>query len=73
VKAVAVIVVLIAAFFVLMGVLGIFAGIAPLFPTTEEAYLKVGVEIKGVFLVIVGAISVAIGYFLTRYAGRLAT
>lgn len=70
-KAVAVVVVLIAAFFVLMGVLGIFAGIAPLFPTTEEAYLKLGVEIKGVFLVIVGAILLAIGYFLTRFAGDL--
>ncbi|MGA9161160.1 MAG: hypothetical protein WB297_09910 [Actinomycetota bacterium] len=70
-KAVAVVVVLIAAFFVLMGVLGIFAGIAPLFPTTEEAYLKVGVEIKGFLLVIVGAIFVAAGYFLTRFAGGI--
>ena len=70
-KVVAVVVVLIAAFFVLMGVLGIFAGIAPLFPTTEEAYLKVGVEIEGVFLVIVGAVFVAVGYLLTRFAGGL--
>lgn len=70
-KVVAVVVVLIAAFFVLMGVLGIFAGIAPLFPTTEEAYLKLGVEIKGVFLVIAGAVFVALGYLLTRFAGGL--
>jgi hypothetical protein len=72
VKAVAVVVVLVAAFLVLVGFLGIFSGIAPLFPTTEEAYLEVGVEIEGVFLVIVGAIFVAIGYFLTRFAGRIA-
>lgn len=70
-KVVAVLVVLLAAFVVLMGVLGLFAGIAPLFPTTEEAYLKLGVEIKGVFLVIVGAAFVAVGYLLTRFAGGL--
>jgi hypothetical protein len=71
VKALAIVVVLIAAFLVLIGVLGVFAGIAPLFPTTEEAYLKVGIEIEGVFLVIVGVIFVAAGYFLTRFAGGI--
>jgi hypothetical protein len=68
-RGVAVLVVVLASFLVFMGVLAVFAGIAPAFPTTEEAFLKIGgVEVKGVFLVIVGAIAVAAGYYLTRLA-----
>jgi hypothetical protein len=67
----AVLVVVVASFLVFMGVLAMFAGIAPAFPTTEEAFLKIGgVEVEGVFLVIVGAIAVAAGYYLTRLAGN---
>lgn len=55
-RALGVLVVLVAAFIVLIGVLSVFAGIAPAFPTTEEAFLKIGAEIKGVLLVIVGAV-----------------
>jgi hypothetical protein len=53
-----------------MGVLGVWAGIAAAFPTTEEAFFKIGsLEISGVLLFIVGAVLIAMGYFLTRFAG----
>jgi hypothetical protein len=72
-RGLAVLVVVIAAFVVLMGVLGVFAGIAPAFPTTEESYVKIGSmpELKNVVLVVVGAAFVAAGYFLTRLAGKM--
>jgi hypothetical protein len=63
--------VLIAAFLVLVGALGVFAGIAAAFPTTEEEYFKIGVELKGAVLAVVAAVVVAAGLFLTRYAGRI--
>ncbi|HEX9122296.1 MAG TPA: hypothetical protein VF984_02900 [Actinomycetota bacterium] len=62
-----------AAFIVLMGVLAVFAGIAPAFPTTEESFFKIGAipEVKGVVLAAVGAVLIAGGYFLTRFAGKI--
>jgi predicted amino acid dehydrogenase len=70
-RGLAFLVVLIAAFLVLMGALGLFAGIAAAFPTTEEEYFKIGVELKGAVLAVVGAAVVAAGFFLTRYAGKI--
>jgi hypothetical protein len=65
-------VIVVAAFIIMMGVFGVWAGIAEAFPTTEEAFLKLGsVEISGVFLVILGAASIVVGYFLLRFAGSL--
>jgi hypothetical protein len=69
-RGVGVLVIVVAAFLVLMGVLGVWAGIAAAFPTTEEGFLKIGgLEVSGVLLVIIGAVSIAAGYFLTRLAG----
>ena len=72
-RGLALLAVLIAAFVVLMGVLGIFAGIADAFPTTEESFVKFGFmpKLDGVVLAIVGAVVVAAGAFLTRLAGRI--
>lgn len=70
-RGLAFLVVLIAAFLVLMGALGVFAGIAAAFPTTEEEYFKIGVELKGAVLVVVGAAVVAASFFLTWYAGKI--
>jgi len=65
-------VIVVAAFIILMGVFGVWAGIAEAFPTTEEAFFKIGsVEISGVLLVILGAVSIVVGYFLVRFAGSL--
>jgi hypothetical protein len=65
-------VIVVAAFIIMMGVFGVWAGIAEAFPTTEEAFFKIGsVEISGVFLVIVSAVSIVVGYFLVRFAGSL--
>jgi hypothetical protein len=63
--------VLVAAFFVLMGSLGLFAGIATAFPTTEEAFFKIGPmpELGGAILIVVGAVFLAAGYVLNRFAG----
>jgi hypothetical protein len=72
-RALAVFIVFIAAFVVLIGVLALFAGIAPVFPTTEEAFFKLGVEIKDAPLAIVGVVVIAAGYVLTRFAGTLST
>jgi hypothetical protein len=72
-RSLALIAVLAAAFLVLMGILGIFAGIARAFPTTEESFFKIGPmpELKGAVLAVVGAVFVGAGYFLTRLAGGL--
>jgi archaellum biogenesis protein FlaJ (TadC family) len=72
-RVLALLAVLIAAFLVLVGVLGVFAGIAPAFPTTEESFTKFGSmpEIKDIVLVIVSVVFVAAGYFLTRFAGKM--
>lgn len=70
-RALAFLVVLIAAFLVLMGALGVFAGVAAVFPTTEEAFFKIGVELKGAVLAVVSAAVVAAGFLLTRYAGKI--
>jgi hypothetical protein len=65
-------VIVVAAFIIMMGVFGVWAGIAEAFPTTEEAFFKIGsVEISGVVLVILGAVSIVVGYFLVRFAGSL--
>jgi hypothetical protein len=64
--------VLVAAFFVLMGALGLFAGIASAFPTTEEAFFKIGPmpELSGAVLIVVGAVFLVAGYVLNRFAGK---
>jgi hypothetical protein len=41
-RSLAVFLVFIAAFVLLIGVLGLFAGIAPAFPTTEDSFFKFG-------------------------------
>jgi len=65
-------VIVVAAFIIMMGVFGVWAGIAEAFPTTEEAFFKIGsVEISGVVLVLLGAVSIVVGYFLVRFAGSL--
>jgi hypothetical protein len=69
-RGLAVVMVFIAAFIVLIGILAVFAGIAPAFPTTEEAFFKFGPELKDALLAIVGLVVVALGIFLTRIAGR---
>lgn len=69
-KGLGVLLIIVAAFLVLMGVLGVWAGIAAAFATTEEAFFKIGsLEISGVLLFIVGAALIGAGYFLTRFAG----
>jgi hypothetical protein len=72
-RGLALLAVLIAAFFVLMGVLGVFAGIVTAFATTEESFFKIGPtpELHGAVLSVVGAVFVAAGYFLTRLSGTL--
>jgi hypothetical protein len=72
-RGLALLAVLIAAFLVLMGLLGIFAGIATAFPTTEDSFFKIGPmpELKGAVLSLVGVVVVAVGYFLTRLAGKI--
>lgn len=72
-RGLALLAVLIAAFLVLMGILGVFAGIATAFPTTEESFFKIGPmpELNGAVLSVVGVVFVAAGYFLTRLAGRI--
>ena len=71
-RALALLMVVVAAFIVLMAVLAVFAGIAPALPTTEESFLKIGpTEVEGAVLTIVGAVLVAGGYFLTRLAGSI--
>jgi hypothetical protein len=69
-KALGFLVIVVAAFISLMGVLAVWAGIAKAFPTTEEAYFEIGsLEISnGVFLVILGAAFIVVGYFLVRFA-----
>jgi hypothetical protein len=69
-KALGFLVIVVAAFITLMGVLSAWAGIAKTFPTTEEAYFKVGsLDISnGLFLVILGAAFIVVGYFLVRFA-----
>lgn len=63
-------VIVVAAFIALMGIFGVWAGIAEAIPTTGEAFFKIGsVEISGVFLVILGAAFIAVGYFLIRFVG----
>jgi hypothetical protein len=61
----------IAAFIVLVGILAIFAGIATAFPTTEESFFKIGPEVTGAVLSIVGVVVLAAGLFLTRFAGKI--
>jgi len=69
-KGLGLLVIVVAAFITLMGVFGVWAGIAEAFPTTEEAFFKIGsVEVSGVFLVILGAAFIVGGYFLVRFAG----
>jgi hypothetical protein len=71
-KGLGLLVIFVAAFIILMGVFGVWAGIAEAFPTTEEAFFKIGsVEISGVFLGILGAAVIVVGYFLVRFAGSL--
>jgi uncharacterized membrane protein len=72
-RALALLAVVIAAFLILMGLLGVFAGIAPAFPTTEESFFKIASmpELKGAVLSLVGVVVVAAGYFLTRFAGTI--
>jgi hypothetical protein len=72
-RGLALLLVLIAAFIVLMGVLGVFAGIATAFPTTEESFFKMGSmpELEGAVLAVVGAVFVVAGFFLTRLAGKI--
>ena len=68
-RALGFLVIVVAAFITLMGMLAVWAGIAKAFPTTEEAYFEIGsLEISGVFLVIVGAAFIVVGYFLVRFA-----
>jgi hypothetical protein len=70
-RGLAVLAVFIAAFIVLMGILGVFAGIATAFPTTEDSFVRIGAELKGAVLAVIGVVVVAVGLFLTRLAGRL--
>lgn len=72
-RGLAVLGVFIAAFIVLMGLLGLFAGIATAFPTTEESFFKIGSmpEIKGAVLSVVSVVVIAVGLFFTRLAGNL--
>jgi hypothetical protein len=72
-RTLALLAVLIAAFLILMGLLGVFAGIATAFPTTEESFFKLGPipEIKSVVLVLVSVVVVAAGYILMRFAGTV--
>jgi hypothetical protein len=70
-RGVAVFVVFLVAFILLIGVLGLFAAIATAFPTTEEAFFKLGFEIKNVVLGIVSVVVIALSYVVTRLAGNL--
>jgi hypothetical protein len=72
-RGLALLAVLVAAFLVLMGLLGVFAGVALAFPTTEESFFKLGPlpELKGAVLSLVGFVVLAAGYFLTRLAGKI--
>lgn len=72
-RAMALLLVVVAAFIVLMGVLAIFAGIAPAFPTTEDSFFKIGPmpEVKSVVLAVVGVVALAGGYFLVRLADKV--
>jgi hypothetical protein len=66
-KGLGLLVIVVAAFIILMGLFGVWAGIAEAIPTTEEAFFKLGsLKISGVFLVIVGAAVMVLGYFLIR-------
>jgi hypothetical protein len=68
-KALGPLAIVVAASITLLGALGVWAGIAKAFPTTEEAFFKIGsLEISGVFLVILGAAFILGGYFLVRFA-----
>jgi hypothetical protein len=69
-KALGFLVIVVAAFITFMGVLSAWAGIAKTFPTTEEAFVKVGsLEISnGVYLVLLGAAFIVVAYFLVRFA-----
>jgi hypothetical protein len=70
-RAVALFVVFIAAFILLVGILGVFAGVATAFPTTEEAFFKFGPELKSAVLAVVSVVVVAVGLLLTRVADRI--
>ncbi len=70
-RGLAVVVVFIAAFIVMMGILGIFAGIATGFGTTEESFFKYGPELEGAALSVVSAAVAAFGFFLTWLAGKI--
>jgi hypothetical protein len=69
-KALGFLVIVVAAFITVMGALSVWAGIAKTFPTTEDAFIKVGsLEISnGVYLVIIGAAFIGVAYFLVRFA-----
>jgi hypothetical protein len=67
-RGLAVFVVFLAAFILLIGALGLFAAIATAFPTTEEAFFKLGFEIKNVVLGVVSVVVIALAYVVTRLA-----
>jgi archaellum biogenesis protein FlaJ (TadC family) len=72
-RTLALLAVLIAAFLILIGILGVFSGIATAFPTTEESFFKIGPmpELKSAVLTIFGVVVFALGVFLTRLAGKI--
>ncbi len=65
--------VIVAAFVIMMGILGVFAWIATAFPTTEDAFVKIGPtpKLEGPVMGIVSVIFVAAGYFLVRFASKI--
>lgn len=68
-KALGFLTIVVAAIVAVMGALGVWVGIAKAFPTTEDAFLKVGsLEISGVLLAILGAAFIVGAYFLVRFA-----